>query len=254
MESFQDYAYYYNLFYGDKDYAEEALVINDFIEKYTRSKAKREILNIGCGTGRHDIELHKLGYKVHGIDLSAVMIQIAKDNVTDIDGFLYEVQDARSFTVMKQYDIVVSLFHVMSYQNTNEDVSKVFECVSKALNRGGVFIFDAWYGPGVLSDKPSVRVKRVEDEENQFVRIAEPILYPNENIVGVQYNINIINKLHANVKQINEVHNMRYFFKPEIEELLKHNGLRLVDCLDCYTLQTPDFNSWTVYFIVEKMI
>ncbi len=91
-----------------------------------------------------------------------------------------------------------------------------------------------------MSDKPSVRVKRVEDEENQFIRIAEPILYPNENIVGVQYNINVINKVNADVKQINEVHNMRYFFKPEIEELLKYNGLRLVDCFDCYTLQTID--------------
>ncbi len=140
MDSFQDYAYYYNLFYGDKDYEKEALVINDFIEKYTRSNVKREILNIGCGTGRHDIELHKLGYKIHGIDLSAGMIRIAKDNALDVDGFWYEVQDARNFRVMKQYDIIISLFHVMSYQNTNEDVSKVFDCVSKTLNRGDLFL------------------------------------------------------------------------------------------------------------------
>lgn len=104
----------------------------------------------------------------------------------------------------------------------------------------------------MLTDKPSVRVKRVEDQDNFLVRIAEPIMHPNENIVSVQYDISIVNKENRKLTQIKETHNMRYFFKPEIEELLQQNGLRLISCLDCNTLQIPDFNSWTVYFIVEK--
>lgn len=253
MEAFHDYAYYYNLFYGDKDYPQEAAIINDLIEKYADSHAEKRILNIGCGTGRHDVELNKSGYKIHGIDLSADMINIAKSNITDTDGFIYEVQDARDFTVKVPYDIIVSLFHVMSYQNTNEDLKRVFGCVNKALNTGGLFIFDAWYGPGVLTDKPAVRVKRVEDRNNLFVRIAEPILYPNDNVVGVQYNVNVISKEDGQTRQINETHNMRYFFKPEIEELLNGNGLQLVECIDCNTLGIPDFNSWTAYFIAKKI-
>lgn len=155
--------------------------------------------------------------------------------------------------VKKPYDTIVSLFHVMSYQNRNKDLSQVFVCVNKVLNVGGLFIFDAWYGLGVLTDKPSVRVKRVEDQDNFLVRIAEPIIHPNENIVSVQYDISIINKENRKHTQIKETYNMRYFFKPEIEELLQQNGLRLISCLDCNTLQIPDFNSWTVYFIVEKV-
>ncbi|MDE6844904.1 MAG: class I SAM-dependent methyltransferase [Lachnospiraceae bacterium] len=253
MEAFHDYAYYYNMFYRDKDYAGEAQVVNEIIEKYGKQNIEKRILNIGCGTGRHDLELNKLGYKIHGIDLSDDMISIAKDNVPDGDAFLYEVQDARSFKVKSPYDIIISLFHVMSYQNTNEDLNRVFQCVNRALKEGGIFVFDAWYGPGVLSDRPEVRVKRVEDEKNLFVRIAEPIMYPNENIVGVQYNVNIVDKTNWQVRQINEVHNMRYFFKPEMEEMLRQNGFRLVECLDCSTLKIPNFNSWTTYFIAEKV-
>lgn len=93
----------------------------------------------------------------------------------------------------------------------------------------------------------------MEDEKNIFIRIAEPIIYPNDNIVGVQYNVNIIDKTNWQVRQINEIHNMRYFFKPEMEELLRENGLRLVECLDCNTLKVPDFDSWTIYYIAEKM-
>lgn len=252
MEVFHDYAYYYNLLYGNKDYAAEVQNLKRILEQYGKNSSKR-ILNIGCGTGRHDIELNKLGYKIDGLDLSAEMISIAKANAPNQDDFSYEVQDARGFRVKEPYDIIISLFHVMSYQNENEDLNKVFKCIDKALNVRGIFIFDVWYGPGVLTDKPAVRVKRVEDQDNLLVRIAEPLINPNENIVSVQYDISIINKQSRKHTQIKETHNMRYFFKPEIEELLKQNGLRLIDCLDCNTLKLPDFNSWTAYFIVEKV-
>ena len=252
MQAFHDYAYYYNLFYGDKDYASEARAVKCMLEEYGEKSFENKILNIGCGTGRHDVELNKLGYQIHGIDLSSEMIDVAQKTNPSTRDFFYEVQDARSFTVKESYDIILSLFHVMSYQNKNEDLDQVFACVGKALNMGGLFIFDAWYGPGVLTDKPSVRVKRAEDQDNFLVRIAEPLMYPNENVVAVQYDINIINKESGKVTQIKETHNMRYFFKPEIEELLQKNGLKLTACLDCNTLKMPDFTSWTVYFIAEK--
>lgn len=252
MEVFHDYAYYYNMFYGDKDYAREAKIINEIISQYAVENHEMRVLNIGCGTGRHDRELKQLGYKVQGIDLSTEMIEIAKKEAKGIDGLSYEVGDARDFSIKSHFDIVISLFHVMSYQNTNEELKKVFECVEKVLNEDGIFIFDAWYGPGVLSDKPSVRVKRVEDSKNLFVRIAEPFIHPNENVVDVQYDINIINKLTGVATSIDEVHNMRYFFKPEVEEMLLNKRLNLIKCIDCNTLQEPDFSSWTVYFIVRK--
>ncbi len=119
MEVFHDYAYYYNLFYGDKDYAAEAGTIEGILKKYGKNNVKKEILNIGCGTGRHDVELHKLGYKIHGIDLSAEMVDIARANIPNQDDCVYEVQDARDFSVEEPYDIIISLFHVMSYQNKN---------------------------------------------------------------------------------------------------------------------------------------
>lgn len=61
MEIFQDYAYYYNSFYKDKDYNEEARQIDSLLKKYGANICK--IINYGCGTGRHDIELSKMGYQ-----------------------------------------------------------------------------------------------------------------------------------------------------------------------------------------------
>lgn len=252
METFHDYAYYYNIFYGEKDYAGETSTVCNLISKYAGADHARRILNIGCGTGRHDRELRRFGYRIYGIDLSEEMIEIARKQSGGADGLSYEVSDARDFKTEDKFDIAVSLFHVMSYQNTNEDLKKAFKCVERALNEGGIFIFDAWYGPGVLTDRPAVRVKRVEDDNNFFVRIAEPVLYPNRNVVDVKYNVIVNEKSTGTSRTINEVHSMRYFFRPEIEEMLSETGMKLLGCLDCNTLQEPDFSTWTAYFVAGK--
>lgn len=254
MQVFQDYAYYYNSFYRDKDYKSEAETVDKLLKRYG-SQIKR-IVNFGCGTGKHDMELAKLGYQCKGIDLSPLMIEIARQN-SDLNGNRvdFEVADVRNYETEQKYDAVISLFHVMSYQNTNEDILKAFRSARKSLNSNaeGYFLFDVWYGPGVLSDKPCVRVKEIEDDENKLIRIARPIMHDKENVVDVNYEVLIIHKQSGKVQTINEVHKMRYFFRPELEMLLKESGFELLDNIDCQTLGETDYDSWTSYFIAKAV-
>lgn len=252
MEVFQDYAYYYNAFYRDKDYALEAGQIDQLIKKYGNNV--HQIINYGCGTGKHDLELAKLGYYCAGIDLSETMIKVAKQNSKEIENQIdFSVADIRTYEPSKKYDAVMSLFHVMSYQNGNDDILAAFKSARKALDEGGLFLFDAWYGPGVLSDKPVVRAKEVEDDQYELIRIARPVMHDKMNVVDVCYEVLVIDKETNVTKTINEVHSMRYFFRPEIEFFLKQSGFELVDNLDCNTLGETDFNSWTSYFIAKAV-
>ena len=114
-------------------------------------------------------------------------------------------------------------------------------------------MFDAWYGPGVLSDKPCVRVKEIEDDENRVVRIARPVMHDKENTVDVCYEVLVMNKATGQTKVINEVHKMRYFFRPELELLLQEAGFELLDNLDCHTLLETDYHSWTSYFAARAV-
>lgn len=249
MDVFQDYAYYYNLFYGDKDYRGEAATVDHLLKKYG-TKEVRTLLNMGCGTGRHDSELVKLGYEVSGIDMSPQMLEIAKENNPDLS---YEVADIREYESRKKFDAVTALFHVMSYQNTNEDFVKALKAASSALDIGGVFLFDVWYGPGVLTDRPSVRVKKVEDEQNLVIRYARPDMYADKNLVDVNYEVLVINKEDHRATKMEETHHMRYYFAPETEYLLEQNGFKLMACLDCNTLKETDYTSWTAYFVAQKV-
>lgn len=252
MEVFQDYAYYYNIFYQDKDYATESRQVDMLLKRY--GCEVRKIINYGCGTGRHDIELVKLGYHCTGIDMSPLMIDIAVKNGRDMNVDIdFTVADIRTYEPKDRYDAVISLFHVMSYQNGNEDILSAFCSARKALEKGGVFLFDVWYGPGVLSDPPVVRVKEMEDEDNRLIRVARPVMRDKENVVDVCYEVLVIDKKSGNTKAISEVHSMRYFFRPELELYLKETGFELIDNLDCITLGETGYGSWTSYFVARAV-
>ena len=134
MDVFHDYAYFYNVFYLEKDYVSEAKQVDILLKKY--GKNIKKIMNYGCGTGKHDIELTKLGYNCSGIDISQIMINLAKENAKNENlPINFSVADIRNNSLIGIYDAVISLFHVMSYQNSNEDILRSFGSARNILNK-----------------------------------------------------------------------------------------------------------------------
>lgn len=252
MNQFKEYAQYYNLFYGDKDYHREAETVNEIIAKYSKLIDGRSLLNLGCGTGRHDYELTQLGWNTKGVDLSDNMIDVANKSYSSL-GMRFEVGDIRSYHDGDKYDVCTALFHVMSYQTSNEDIIAAFSTANHELKAGGLFVFDCWYGPGVLTDRPSIRIKQVEDENNVFIRHALPDMYADRNVVDVKYDVLVINKQTGIAERLNETHSMRYMFTPEIKLLLENAGFSMETCIDCATLAPVTYESWTAYFVARKV-
>ncbi len=221
---FEDYCSYYDLLYQDKDYEGEVKYIDNLIQRFrgVRKGDTVSVLELGCGTGKHASLLNAMGYRVHGIDLSDEMIEIAKKK--ECHELSFTSGDVRHYRDDTLYDVVISLFHIASYQRTNEDLKQYFETASIHLKSGGVFIFDFWYGPAVLTQKPETRVKEAENEDYRVIRTVRSILLPNENAVDVHYTIHAYNKANPMLKTIQETHHMRYLFLPEVRQLLKDTG------------------------------
>lgn len=217
---FDAYARYYDLLYRDKDYRAESEYVASHIRKYA-PQAKR-ILELGCGTGAHAEHLARMGYVVHGVDMSEAMLAGAearrKRLPADVASRLsFGHGDVRTARTGESHDVVISLFHVISYQITDAGLRAMFETAFTHMRRGGLFIFDFWYGPAVLTQRPEVRMKRLEDEIINVTRIAEPVLHVNENVVDVNYSVFIEEKATGKVEQVRESHRMRYLFLPELE-------------------------------------
>ena len=255
MSVFGNYARYYDLLYRDKDYAGEAQYVHQLIQRH--APGARSVLELGCGTGAHAVLLAREGYRIHGVDLSTDMLERAEARLAEMPPELasrleFSQGNIRKIRIGRSFDAVLSLFHVMSYQTTNEDLHAVFATVKAHLKPGGVFIFDCWYGPAVLSDRPAVRVKRVEDEEIAVTRIAEPVMYPNDNYVDVHYQLFIKHKASGTVEELHECHRMRYLFAPEIASLLAQEDLVLLHCEEWMTGRPLGFDTWSTCFIARK--
>lgn len=223
-EVFSDYARYYDLLYKDKDYVGEAAYIHALIQKHRPSA--RTILNLGCGTGKHDACFVKLGYQVTGVDLSEMML--AQAHKRSIPGKLEFFQgDVRTVELGKTFDVVVSLFHVMSYQTKDNDVTAMLRTANHHLAPGGILIFDFWHGGGVLADPPVTRIKRLEDEAVKIVRIVEPVIHADRHVIDVNYQIIAMDKNSGRYSELHEMHAMRYFFLEELKLFLLQEGFQL---------------------------
>ena len=246
------YSQYYDLLYSDKNYEQEAEYIYTLIQKY--APHTKTILDMGCGTGKHAEILANNEVIVHGIDLSDAMLEIAKKRTVGKKNKLsFSQSNIQELELNRTFDTVISLFHVMSYQNSNNELIKAFEVAKEHLNEEGVFIFDFWYGPAVLTDLPSTRVKRLEDKNIKVTRVAEPVLHAQKNIVDVNYDVFIEDKKSSQTIEKKELHKMRYFFDTELELICQQVGFRILKKLTWMTSNTtPNFNSWNVIWIVKK--
>ncbi len=254
MSPFADYARYYDGLYGDKDYGAEAAYVLGLVRQHCPDA--QSFLELGCGTGAHAEHLSGAGVRVHGVDRSSSMLELARARREklphEIAGrMVFSPGDVRQIRIPETFDAAISLFHVVSYQAGNQDLRDCFATAKRHLKPGGVFVFDCWYGPAVLTDRPTVRVKRWEDEGASVTRIAEPTLHANENTVDVHYTIFVRNRVSEVTTVLEELHRMRYLFLPEVETLASDAGLEMIEARAWMSQRPPGVGSWNACFVVR---
>ena len=254
MDNFNLYAKYYNLFNVDKNYDLETNYVYSLIQTF-RPHAEK-VLDLGCGTGGHVLEYAKKGLNVVGMDRSKQMITLANKALQKSGkinrSIKYIEADAKNFQLDDNFDVVTSLFHVMSYQVHNSDILNVLNTVKTHLKPGGIFIFDYWYGPAVLTHRPEIRQKKIKDDNTEIIRNARPKIIPDQNCVEVNYNILIKDLSSHSTNEINELHKMRYFFIPELLNFFDQAEFKPLACHEWLTEKSPGFDSWYAVHILQK--
>lgn len=223
---FGRYANWYDLFYADKDYRAEA----EYVGRQLREQGVTgpRLLEIGCGTGAHAHWLVAGGWQVCGIDRSEDMLKQARTRLAENPSMAeFHIGDARDVDLGQQFDAVISLFHVMSYQAEPGELEAAMRSARRHLQQGGLFFFDFWHGPAVLAEKPETRVRTVENAHYQVVRKASPTLDESRQIVDVRYDFSILDKGNGQHSTLDELHRMRYLFPAEIARVAAACGFEL---------------------------
>jgi SAM-dependent methyltransferase len=244
---FDAYSRYYDLLYRDKDYAAEVEYIDSLFNRY--GLAGRELLEFGSGTGKHGRLLAKRGYSITGIERSPEMLAQA----TATDGFNCQQGDICTIRLGRTFAAILSLFHVISYQVSNDALFNVFSSAAEHLNPGGLFVFDFWYSPAVYTQHPEVRVKRWIDKTVEITRIAEPTFSPNENRIDVQYTIFVRDLVSGVYQTFSETHPMRHFSLPELDLLARMSGFERLTAEAFLTGEEPSEQTWGVCLILRRV-
>jgi SAM-dependent methyltransferase len=245
-KNFLSYAKYYDLLYREKNYKGECDYINNLIKNY--APGSTTVLELGSGTGIHGLLLNSAGYSVLGVERSEEMAFVAKSK-----GFECDICDIVKYRTSKKFDVVISLFHVVSYLNANEDLITVFNNMNSVLNDNGIFLFDVWYTPAVYEQKPEVRMKRIKNEELEITRIAKPIIDYNKHIVNVEFTVFVKDRLSEEYTELKETHPMRHFSYNEISLLSHLTGFELVHSEEFLTGNVASNNTWGVCFVLKKI-
>jgi SAM-dependent methyltransferase len=131
--------------------------------------------------------------------------------------------DIRNFQIDHSFDASLMMFAVLGYQLENADVLAALRTARKHTRVGGLFIFDVWYGPAVLRQGPSDRVRSIPTEKGQILRLASGQLDAQRHLCKVNYHLW---KLEGErlTGETEETHLMRYFFPLELNLFLESCG------------------------------
>jgi len=243
----------YDLFYGDKPYAAEALFVHHCLQRYGSGNTNR-ILELACGTGSHAFALEEFNYQILATDYSADMLAIAKQKARErASAVEFSLQDMTQLADPERpYDAVVCLFDSIGYAVTNEKISQLLQGVRRQLQDGGLFIFEFWHGAAMLRSYDPLRVRRWQTAQGELLRIAETRLDCARQVSYVTYHIYEFES-DGKYAKLSETQVNRYFLMQEMAYWLTNVGFAPVKYFAGFTEdQSIKEDTWHVVAVARR--
>jgi len=224
----------------------------DFLEKEFEYNKKLQILDIGCGTGRHSIEMSLRGYKMTGIDLSQNQLVKARENAKNSMVKLDFIQmDARNLKFKSEFDCAIMLceggFPLMETDEMNFEILKN---ASEALKPEGKIIFTTLNGlfPIFNSIEKFLQGAGIDGNAEYKNNSFDLMTFRDHNITEFTDDDGMTHSIYSNE---------RYYIPSEIIWLLKSLNFKTIDIFGAHLgefsrehkLQTSDFE---MLVIAEK--
>ncbi len=214
--------------YGEK-YDRESFVQGtrgecDFIEREMNFDKSFKIIDVGCGTGRHTIELTQRGYQVTGIDLSDSMLAKAREKASKHKLSINFCQgDARKLPFVQEFNVAIMLCEGgFSLMETDEMNYEILKGVARSLTEKGKLIFTTLNGLFPLFHSIEAFCSANTETGNASYRKNTFDL-----MTFRDHNVTTLEDDQGNTKVL--TCNERFYIPPEITWLLKTVGFSKID-------------------------
>ncbi len=196
----------------------------DFLEQEINRDNSLKVIDIGCGTGRHSIELAKRGYQVTGIDLSESQLKRAREKAEEQGLHIaFEKHDARNLPFKSEFDLAIMLCEgAFPLMETDEMNFQILENATKVLKSKGKLIFTTLNGLFALYHSVEKFCAASSDKDNATYKSNTFDL-----MTFRDHNITVFEDDVGNKKELKC--NERYYVPSEITWLLKTLGYKKID-------------------------
>ena len=141
MNAYQNLAASYDRLTSDVDYESWVDFAQAILEK--EELQPRTVADLACGTGSATRILAERGYRVTAVDLSEEMLTEAMDKCADLENLpAFVHQDLSELRLPRAVDMAVCFLDSLDYILDPADCEKAIRRTYRALNPGGIFIFD----------------------------------------------------------------------------------------------------------------
>lgn len=226
----------------DKVFPYNENVLN-FIENKTDKNSI--LVDLACGSGSYDIELCKIGYKVHGIDLDESMIGSARKKYEG-ENLKFTCDDMTK--IQKYHDknsvgtiicIGNSLVHLNSKKEIETFIAKCYE----VLKPNGKLIVQIINYDNVINNNIK-KLPLIENEEVKFVRNYD---YDKENDI-----MNFNTELTINKDVYENSIPLKPIFKNELDKILNNVKFDKINFFGDFKGNEYRENSYALVFCAEK--
>lgn len=252
QKSYSKFAHYYDIIYQKYNYEQECDFLIQMFERFYEGRVK-SILDLGCGTGSHDIVLAEKGFEVVGIDSSNAMIEQAKEKARNLGLEIeYFVQDMRELQLSKGFDCAICMFGGFGYLLSDEDLKRLLKGLSKVLKPDGLFLFEFWNVDG-LKPTPYRSWDKREKEDIRVYRFSKSNYNENDSILDIRFAFVVLEQDKL-IDEFEEMHRIRIYSLKEMKRILKDEGFDLLHMLVGYAGKTEPIEDTFRVFAITKWI
>ncbi len=224
--AYRRFARYYDLIYhGHVDYDGDV----NFLEKVFRRfhVVPKTILDLGCGTGNHDLPLARRGYRVTGIDRSREMLALARKKAAASRVRPRFVRaDMRSFQLGRAFDVAVCMFGAFGYLLTEQDALRSLRSIRAHLEPRGFFVFEFWRGPAARPS-PFQTWMHIVKKGLEIVRLDEARFDPRTGRLPLEFRFFVLGGGRV-VDRFDELHTIQTYTVRGMRNLLRRGGFDLL--------------------------
>jgi 2-polyprenyl-3-methyl-5-hydroxy-6-metoxy-1,4-benzoquinol methylase len=238
----------------DLDYAARTSDIPFYVDRCVALGS--DVLELGCGTGRITIPVAKKGINITGVDVSASMLERAKQKLSKTANNPDFIQaDFRHFDIGRKFKMVIMPFNVLQHLYDTKSINQFFFCLQEHLEENATFILDvvnpdlyelcrnpndhALYDSFNVIVSSDGKIERAPEGQGQLMVIEDKIHYdPITQIADYVLSYHIDNK---ELFDLTLKHRM--FFPQELEEILHANGLQVLERFGDFDLSPFTANS-----------